>query len=613
MRRYHLRRRSGAMLAALLLGAAAITQVAGVATPGDPADPDPRSYERVEQECGSNGSGSGARDGRGLLYVACSSLDGTARQHIRVHDAIGVRRGTIDVTAGTGTVSDVAPSPDGRFLYVARGQVIQRMVRQADGSYLSDPAWSLAPIQMYGTTYPALARHVATDAAGNIYLAAGMWASGLSTVVRYTPDGTFVTRFGEWNKSWAAGDHYTLSGIDVTRNGDQVWVTEVHNSRLQRWDRQPDGSYRSGLLVGNTEGDDPTRAGICGRPAKFAAPYDLAIGNQGHLYVTNTTCLTADANPSPEVQRLAADGSWIETVQMPAFADKRVHGIAVDAAGGIYLGQGNLLLRPAVDATDVAAPRVDSLSVTAVDAPGTVNVDVTAVDDRKVRYMRVASDGQSLDAQPWLVFAASSEHVLPPGAGTREVRVEVRDAAGNVSAVARVTVDLGPVNAAPRIDTATVPSPARSRLVRVTTEASDDDRVARIRTANENGLWTPWRSYAASVDHTLSNTAAFKVVFVQVDDLQGATSPNRALVTYCPTCVVNPGSFSTRPQRIAGSGAADRIVLGNGTQHVNLSHPDGIIDRVNCGAGIDTVLKQPEDVATDCERVAVVRSPGGGA
>jgi hypothetical protein len=59
----------------------------------------------------------------------------------------------------------------------------------------------------------------------------------------------------------------------------------------------------------------------------------------------------------------------------------------------------------------------------------------------------------------------------------------------------------------------------------VTTEATDDRGVTRIRFANEDGNWGAWRTpYAAQVQHNLTANNGGKAVFVQVGDAAGKES-----------------------------------------------------------------------------------------
>ena len=54
----------------------------------------------------------------------------------------------------------------------------------------------------------------------------------------------FVTQFGAWENSWNTGIFYWMNaGVTVTADGKSVYVGEVGNNRVQRFDRQADGSF----------------------------------------------------------------------------------------------------------------------------------------------------------------------------------------------------------------------------------------------------------------------------------------------------------------------------------------------------------------------------------
>ena len=99
----------------------------------------------------------------------------------------------------------------------------------------------------------------------------------------------------------------------------------------------------------------------------------------------------------------------------------------------------------------------------------------------------------------------------------------------------------------------------------------------------------------------LPSGAGWKGVFVQVRDGVGTTS-----VPWFQPVLVGPRGMDWKK----GTRKADRLKLGRGSQHVDLSSFDRQVDRVSCGSGIDTVYAQPNDiVAKDCERVVRVKLP----
>ncbi|MBC7459882.1 MAG: hypothetical protein H7287_00830, partial [Thermoleophilia bacterium] len=127
------------------------------------------------------GFNAGSSDASGRTYVPC----GTSSV-VGVYDASGALVDQIDLGV---FATDVAPTRDGSAVYVANYGRPFRMERQSDGTWRKG-AWSPAAYQLGGQQYAAGGLSVATDAAGNVYLADGAWAPNqTNTVVKYGPDG----------------------------------------------------------------------------------------------------------------------------------------------------------------------------------------------------------------------------------------------------------------------------------------------------------------------------------------------------------------------------------------------------------------------------------------
>ena len=525
-------------------------------------------YTRTTFECRGD-RGSGQIDGAGRLYLPCLHRGGVERPNIHVYDATGVRIGQYDVDFGDATrdqLSDIAPSPDGSFLYVMRHatKTAHRFTRQADGSYTFDPAWKLAKFPYAGGTYDPLGEFIATDALGFIYVNSGTWSNSPQTVVKYSPTGAFVTRFGDAEQSWDGGKFYwLLTGLSVTADGASVYTTEVGNNRVQRFDRQLDGSYRWGLIFGAGPQDDnpltaynEARGGFCWTGGKFAAPYDIAIDPVGKVYVTNTSCMLGDGRF--EVQVLSRDGASLHVLQVQSQYFDRVHGIAVDNVGNIYLAQAGVILRsatpPVVPPADVTAPLLRALTLPAEVAAPQVDLAIDAIDAVGVTQMRIANEGQALATQAWLPFVTPTPHLLTAAAGAKTVTVQVRDLAGNLSTPLTATTNLvlpvvpppvvppplpppppdpdpvpvpvPVVNTAPVLRQVTLPSPATTQTIAVVIDAIDDQGVAFMRFATESGVWQPWQPFSTPAQFTLSpgGIGLLKGVNVQVRDAQGLDS-----------------------------------------------------------------------------------------
>ncbi len=452
--------------------------------------------------------GSGQMDALGRLYVPCSRRAAAERDctdtptskpvqwdrgvkychdnYIAILNAAG-QRGKVPLDfppfdGVTDRASDVAPSPDGQYLYVIKyaEYTVYRFDRQTDDSYRVNTQWSLATFQpatpwseCQGQPCRPRGQFLATDANGDIYLSAGLWTCQAGSphcteaaIVKYGPAGNVLTRFGrQVYGSFALGEsHGQFGGIAVTANGARVFVTDINNNRVQRFDRDGAG-YVPRLDMGRDEEPIAARAEAnhCYEDAVrgLSAPYDLAMSVGGEILVINTSCYSGSAwqgipGATADIHRYSQDGVMRGTIRGAILGDHRVHGIAVDRANNVHLIQAKAMLRPAAGwsdagadiggggpmggtaAVDATAPVITAISVTPATTTGRdVTVGITATDAVGVVQLRIREDGVQ---GAWRAYATSIPYVITERIGAHELVVEVRDAAGNVSAARAVTV-----------------------------------------------------------------------------------------------------------------------------------------------------------------------------
>lgn len=474
------------------------------------------SYTQSNLGCSTLNWGSGSADASGTNYVSCSNL-------VVRYSADGRRLPDVLLP---GSTDDVAPSPDGAYLYIFFADDVRRMNRQADGSYALDKQWKLAPYVINGISYPVRGRSIAVDAWGDLYISNGAWYPGAPNVIlKYAPAGTFKLYFGGWGQ--AVGEFNTNMGIAVTRDGRSVYTTEQINGRVQRFDWNG-RTYAFAATFGSTETS-------CAGTGLFAAPYDIGIDAWNYLYVMDTSCR--------RVQKFTSNGMFVGVVaQLPANGWLG-HGIAVDLNGNFLAAQWGLQFRRSASnpvpgpypgiaplpAPDTTAPVIDTVAVPSITLQQSVTVVISAVDvGTGVASIRLAGEDGVWGA--WHSYANTVTHVASAGYGTKGVIVQVRDGAGNESTTVFRTfqylaeMPVPPDSEAPMLTAVAAPSSTTSASISIAITATDNTAVTQYRIAADDGIWGSWQAYASPVAYTLPGSYGVKGFSLQVRDRAGNES-----------------------------------------------------------------------------------------
>ncbi len=190
--------------------------------------------------------------------------------------------------------------------------------------------WSRQP----GTTSDDYGASLATDQAGNVYLAGGTYGAlaGTKKGGQYDEDGFIIKFAADGRKLWqrqpgsSASDHIAVVRVDadgnvftvgqtagafagVNKGGNDVWVEKFDAAGHLKWKRQ-----------NGTPFDD--RA------------YDAAADLQGNLYFAGIVQYPKYPCCTPLIAKYGADGRWLWNDR---FGTDQPQGLAVDPSGNVYI------------------------------------------------------------------------------------------------------------------------------------------------------------------------------------------------------------------------------------------------------------------------------------
>jgi sugar lactone lactonase YvrE len=245
-----------------------------------------------------------------------------------------------------GVASGIRPTPDGRHLWI--------LDRCGANGCAESPLDPIIQVDMEGKFVKSFGKGIMNfphgffvDREGNIWVTDGApkgdprgeagFKKGLGhQVYKFSPDGKVLMRLGV---AGVPGDDQTHfngpTGVVVAANGD-IWVTDGHggpaigpnkdnmyrsrggNNRLVRFNK--DGKFLKQFGGGiGSEGY---------LPLQFNDPHDLAIDNEGRLYVAD--------RGNQRIQVLDAEGQFI--TRWTQFG--KPSAIAIDTKGNIYVADG---------------------------------------------------------------------------------------------------------------------------------------------------------------------------------------------------------------------------------------------------------------------------------
>jgi sugar lactone lactonase YvrE len=154
---------------------------------------------------------------------------------------------------------------------------------------------------------------IATDSSGKIYVADSL----NHRIVKFTSDGTFITKWGSFG---ASDDNYRLHtphDVAVDSSGN-VFVADSYHNRIMKF--TSDGTFImkwGGWGVGNSQ---------------FINPKGIAVDNAGNVFVADTD--------NHRIMKFTSKGKFITKWGSPGTGNYKFNwpsGIAVDSSGNVYV------------------------------------------------------------------------------------------------------------------------------------------------------------------------------------------------------------------------------------------------------------------------------------
>ncbi|WP_164779751.1 cadherin repeat domain-containing protein [Paenibacillus kobensis] len=345
-----------------------------------------------------------------------------------------------------------------------------------------------------------------------------------ASVPENSPAGTAV---GTLNGTDAEGGTLTYS---LAAGGTDNALFQVSGNQLKTnavFDYEAKNSYAIKAQVADSAGLTRTQDFTISVTNVNEAPTGSIVINGGSLYTNNSsaalTLTGSDPDGNPLTMSFSNDNS-VWSAPEP-FATSKSHTLSAgDGLKTVYyrLTDGALTFTGSSTITlDTAAPagtlKINNGDAVALSSDVTLNLtasDLTAV------QMRISNDATAWSA--WEAFASVKPWTLSAGGGVKTVYVQLRDVAGNVSAISdTIDVDTTPPDGSLTIEGGKAAVNHAAVQLQL---ANPDSSAVSMQFQNESGAWSGWEPYAAVKSWTLSSGDGPKTVNAQLKDAAGNTA-----------------------------------------------------------------------------------------
>jgi hypothetical protein len=392
----------------------------------------------------------------------------------------------------TGTISVTANATDNIGVAGVQFQLDGAPLGAEDTAAPYAASWNTGTAAQ-GSTHTLTA--VARDAAGNTTISSAVTVTILDTTapsVAVTSPASGATVSGTVTVTATASDNIAVLGVQFRLDGANLGTEDLTTPYSSPWNTNTaaPGTHTLSAIARDAAGNTTTSAAVTVTVADTSAPAVSITAPSSGATVTGTINVTANASDNVGVAgvqfRLDGANLGAEDTSSPyatpwntATATAGSHSltaVARDAAG-------NTTTSAAVTVTvpDTTAPAVNITSPSSgATVTGTIAVNANASDNVGVAGVQFRLDGANLGAEDTSNPYSTSWNTTTAAAGSHTLTAVARDAAGNTTTSASVTVTV-PDTTAPSVG---ITSPASGATVAgtitVSANAADNVGVAGV-------------------------------------------------------------------------------------------------------------------------------------